>query len=145
MPSPLQRNRDFFDQLFTCVVKSRFRAVAAESAARKLTILPGSCTAARCRLVANGHAMVLMASGMASDHPRIQLAQLPARDSKRRIVVRTLHFDPSRGWIDNRRGVPVGDLTTWLDARIARFLKWAAKDKLPAPKDGQRSVALTSI
>ncbi|HLY66738.1 MAG TPA: hypothetical protein VKU60_14485, partial [Chloroflexota bacterium] len=67
--SVLEQNRDFFDQFFTRVVKTRFKVASDESAVRHMNIIVGSCTSARCQLTANGHALVLMASQMASTAP----------------------------------------------------------------------------
>jgi hypothetical protein len=126
--SVLEQNRDFFDQFFTRVVRTRFRVASDESAVRHMNILVGSCTSARCQLTANGHVMVLLASQMASTAPEIQVSYSPPDGSSREPVQRTLRYQPPNGWIDPENARVVGDLTTWLDLTIASFLEWSAAD-----------------
>jgi hypothetical protein len=122
----LEQNRDFFDQFFTRVVKTRFKVASDESAVRHMTIMVGSCTAARCLLTANGHALVLMASQMASTAPEIQIAYSGPEGSGRSPVQTLLRYQPPSGWVEPESSQAVGDLTTWLDLTIASFLEWTA-------------------
>lgn len=122
----LEQNRDFFDQFFTRVVKTRFKVASDESAVRHMNIIVGTCTAARCQLMANGHIMVLMAAQMASTAPEIQVSYLAPEGAQRPSVRRTLRYQPPNGWIDPDHARAVGDLTTWLDLTIASFLEWSA-------------------
>ena len=124
--SVLEQNRDFFDQFFTRVVKSRFKVASDESSVRHMNIIVGSCTAARCHLVANGHTLVLMASQMASTGPEILVSYSAPDGSDRAPVHRTLRYQPPSGWVDPESQMPVGDLTTWLDLTIRSFLEWSA-------------------
>src|SRR5437763_15267757 len=98
--SVLQQNREFFDQFFNRVVKTRFRVASDESAARQMTIVIGSCTAARCQLMANGHTMVLTAAHMASTAPEIQFTYGAPENSDRAGVERRLQYQPPAGWLD---------------------------------------------
>lgn len=122
----LEQNRDFFDQFFTRVVKARFKVASDESAVRHMSIIVGSCTAARCQLMANGHIMVLLAAQMASTAPEIQVSYLAPEGALRPALRRTLRYQPPRGWIDPDSAQAVGDLTTWLDLTITAFLEWSA-------------------
>jgi hypothetical protein len=122
----LEQNRDFFDQFFTRVVKTRFKVASDESAVRHMNIIVGSCTAARCQLTANGHVLVLMASQMASTAPEIQITYLGPDSSARPPVQRSLRYQPPSGWVDPESSHAAGDLTTWLDLTIASFLEWTA-------------------
>ena len=122
----LEQNRDFFDQFFTHVVKTRFKVASDESAVRQMNIIVGSCTSARCQLMANGHVLVLMASQMASTAPEIQVSYGPPEGSTRPTVQRTLRYQPPSGWIDPESSHAAGDLTTWLDLTISSFLEWSA-------------------
>ncbi|MBV9121286.1 MAG: hypothetical protein JOZ39_11315 [Chloroflexi bacterium] len=122
----LDQNRDFFDQFFTRVVKSRFKVASDESAIRHMNIIVGSCTTARCQLTANGHLLVLMAAQMASTAPEIQISYLAPDGADRPAVRRMLRYGPPNGWIDPDSARAVGDLTTWLDLTIASFLEWSA-------------------
>ncbi|HVA24639.1 MAG TPA: hypothetical protein VMW62_09615 [Chloroflexota bacterium] len=122
----LEQNRDFFDQFFTRVVKTRFKVASDESAVRHMNIIVGSCTAARCQLTANGHALVLMASQMASTAPEIQISYAAPDGSPRPPVQRSLRYQPPSGWVDPESSHAAGDLTTWLDLTIASFLEWTA-------------------
>jgi hypothetical protein len=122
----LEQNRDFFDQFFTRVVKTRFKVASDESAVRHMNIIVGSCTSARCQLMANAHMLVLMASQMASTAPEIQVTYTGPEGSFRESVQRTLRYQPPNGWIDPDESQAVGDLTTWLDSTIASFLEWSA-------------------
>ncbi len=121
----LEQNRDFFDQFFTRVVKTRFKVASDESAVRRMNIIVGSCTAARCQLMANGHLLVLMASQMATTAPEIQVSYSGPDGSSSSPVQRTLRYQPPSGWIDPESAHAVGDLTTWLDLTIASFLEWS--------------------
>src|SRR5581483_11887104 len=111
----LAQNRDFFDQFYTRVVKARFKIASDESAIRHMNIIMGSCTAARCQLMANGHMLVFMASQMSSTSPEIQIAYTAPEGADRPAVHRTLRYQPPSGWIDPENAQAVGDLTTWLD------------------------------
>ena len=122
----LEQNRDFFDQFFTRVVKTRFKVASDESAVRRMNIIVGSCTSARCQLMANGHIMVLMAAQMASTAPEIQISYLAPEGAPRPAVRRTLRYQPPNGWIEPDSAHAVGDLTTWLNLTIASFLEWSA-------------------
>ena len=122
----LDQNRDFFEQFFTRVVKTRFKVASDESAVRHMNIIVGSCTTARCQLMANGHVMVLLASQMSSTAPEIQISYAAPEGSSREPVQRTLRYQPPSGWIDPDSARTVGDLTTWLDLTIASFLEWSA-------------------
>ena len=122
----LEQNRDFFDQFFTRVVRTRFKVASDESAVRRMNIIVGSCTAARCQLTANGHLLVLLASQMASTVPEIQVAYSGPDGSARPPVQRTLRYQPPSGWVDPESSHAVGDLTTWLDLTISSFLEWSA-------------------
>ncbi|SRR5581483_2177963 len=122
----LEQNRDFFDQFFTRVVKTRFKVASDESAIRHMNIIVGTCTAARCQLSANGHALVLLAAQMASTAPEIQITYVGPEGSLREPVQSTLRYQPPTGWIDPPSERPVGDLTTWLDQTISSFLDWVA-------------------
>jgi hypothetical protein len=124
--SVLDQNRDFFDQFFTRVVKTRFKVASDESSVRHMNIIVGSCTTARCQLMANGHVMVLLASQMSSTAPEIQISYAAPEGSLREPVQRTLRYQPPNGWIDPESARTVGDLTTWLDLTIASFLEWSA-------------------
>ena len=124
--SVLDQNRDFFDQFFTRVVRSRFKAASDESASRRMTIIAGSCTAARCQLMANGHLLVMLASSMASTAPEIQISCLAPDPALRPAIRRALRYQPPTGWLDSDSAHLVGDLTTWLDTTIASFLEWSA-------------------
>lgn len=124
--SVLDQNRDFFDQFFTRVVKTRFKVASDESSVRHMNIIVGSCTTARCQLMANGHVMVLLASQMSSTAPEIQISYAGPEGSLREPVQRTLRYQPPSGWIDPDSARTVGDLTTWLDLTIASFLEWSA-------------------
>jgi hypothetical protein len=124
--SVLEQNRDFFDQFFTRVVKTRFKVASDESAVRHMNIIVGSCTSARCQLTANGHTLVLMASQMASTAPEIQITYLGRDGSTRPPVQRSLRYQPPSGWVDPESSHAAGDLTTWLDLTIASFLEWTA-------------------
>src|SRR5690348_4630584 len=124
--SVLEQNRDFFDQFFTRVVKTRFKVASDESAVRHMNIIVGLCTAARCQLTANGHALVLMASQMSSTAPEIQVSYAAPDGSARQPVQRTLRDQPPSGWIDPESALAAGDLTTWLDLTITSFLEWTA-------------------
>jgi hypothetical protein len=124
--SVLEQNRDFFDQFFTRVVRTRFKVASDESAIRHMNILVGSCTAARCQMTANGHVMVLLASQMASTAPEILVSYSPPDGAERDPVQRTLRYQPPAGWVDPENARVVGDLTTWLDLTIASFLEWSA-------------------
>jgi hypothetical protein len=126
MRGVLEQNRDFFDQFFTRVVKTRFKVASDESAVRHMNIIVGSCTSARCQLTANGHALVLMASQMASTAPEIQISYLAPDASARPPVQRSLRYQPPSGWVDPESLHAAGDLTTWLDITIASFLEWTA-------------------
>lgn len=126
--SVLEQNRDFFEQFFTRVVKTRFKVASDESAVRHMNIIVGSCTTARCQLMANSHVLVLLASQMSSTAPEIQVTYSGPEGSPRRVVQRTLRYQPPSGWIDPDSAIAVGDLTTWLDLTIASFLEWAAAD-----------------
>lgn len=122
----IEQNREFFDQFFTRVVKARFKVASDESAIRHMNILVGSCTAARCQLVANSHTLVLMASLMASTNPEIQVSYSAPEGDSRPAVRRTLRYQPPSGWIDPDNAQAVGDLTTWLNLTISSFLEWSA-------------------
>ena len=122
----LEQNRDFFDQFFTRVVKTRFKVASDESAVRHMNIIVGSCTSARCQLTANGHALVLMASQMASTAPEIQISYAAPDGSARQSVHRSLRYQPPNGWVDPESSHAAGDLTTWLDLTISSFLEWTA-------------------
>lgn len=122
----LEQNRDFFDQFFTRVVKTRFKVASDESAVRHMSIIVGSCTSARCQLTANGHALVLLASQMASTAPEIQITYTAPDGSARPPVQRSLRYQPPSGWVDPESAHAAGDLTTWLDLTIASFLEWTA-------------------
>ena len=122
----LEQNRDFFDQFFTRVVKTRFKVASDESAVRHMNIIVGSCTSARCQLTANGHALVLLASQMASTAPEIQISYAGPDGSIRPAVHRCLRYQPPTGWVDPESLHAAGDLTTWLDTTIASFLEWTA-------------------
>lgn len=124
--SVLEQNRDFFDQFFTRVVKTRFKVASDESAVRHMNIIVGSCTSARCQLTANGHALVLMASQMSSTAPEIQITYSGPDGSGRSAVQRSLRYQPPTGWVDPESSHAAGDLTTWLDLTIASFLEWTA-------------------
>jgi len=124
--SVLEQNRDFFDQFFTRVVRTRFKVASDESAIRHMNIIVGSCTAARCQLAANGHFMVLMAAQMACTAPEIQVSYVAPESAVRPAVHRTLRYQPPSGWIDPDNAQAVGDLTTWLNLTIASFLEWSA-------------------
>ena len=124
--SVLEQNRDFFDQFFTRVVKTRFKVASDESAVRHMNIIVGSCTTARCQLVANAHALVLLASQMSSTAPEMLVTYTGPEGSSRPGVQRTLRYQPPNGWIDPDSDSAVGDLTTWLDVTIAAFLEWSA-------------------
>lgn len=124
--SVLDQNRDFFDQFFTRVVKTRFKVASDESAVRHMNIIVGSCTSARCQLTANGHMLVLMASQMASTAPEIQISYSGPEGTGRSPVQRTLRYQPPSGWVDPESDQAAGDLTTWLDLTIASFLEWTA-------------------
>ncbi|MDE3075484.1 MAG: hypothetical protein KGJ86_08650 [Chloroflexota bacterium] len=124
--SVLHQNRDFFDQFFTRVVKTRFRIASDESGVRQMSIVVGPCNAARCQLTANGHAMVLMASRMASNAPEILVSYLPAEAAQRPPVTRVLRYQPPAGWVEPETSQVAGDLTTWLDLTISSFLQWSA-------------------
>ena len=124
--SVLEQNRDFFDQFFTRVVKTRFKVASDESVVRHMNIIVGSCTSARCQLTANGHALVLMASQMASTAPEIQISYAGPDGSARPAVQRSLRYQPPSGWVDPESSHAAGDLTTWLDLTIASFLEWTA-------------------
>src|SRR5438270_2123667 len=87
--SVLEQNRDFFDQFFTRVVRTRFKVASDESSVRHMNIIVGSCTSARCQLTANGNAMVLLASQMASTAPEIQVSYSPPDGTSREAVQRT--------------------------------------------------------
>lgn len=126
--SVLEQNRDFFDQFFTRVVKTRFKVASDESAVRRMNILVGSCTTARCQLTANSHLLVLLASHMASTAPEIQVSYTGPEHSPRPMVQRILRYQPPNGWVDPDSNLAVGDLTTWLDLTISSFLEWAAAD-----------------
>jgi len=91
-----------------------------------MNIIVGSCTAARCQLMANGHVMVLLASQMSSTAPEIQVSYAGPEGSPREPVQHTLRYQPPAGWIDPDSARVVGDLTTWLDLTIASFLEWSA-------------------
>jgi hypothetical protein len=122
----LEQNHDFFDQFFTRVVKTRFKVASDESAVRHMNIIVGSCTTARCQLMANSHVLVLMASQMASTAPEIQVSYSAPEGAVRAALRRTLRYQPPSGWIDPDNTQAVGDLTTWLDLTIASFLEWSA-------------------
>lgn len=124
--SVLHQNRDFFDQFFTRVVKTRFKVASDESAARQMSIIVGSCNAARCQLSANGHVMVLTASQMASTAPEILVSYTAPEGSNRESQLYTLRYQPPGGWVDPQTMDLVGDLTTWLEVTIASFLAWSA-------------------
>ena len=122
----LDQNRDFFDQFFTRVVKTRFKVASDESAVRHMNIIVGSCTAARCQLTANGHALVLIASQMSSTAPEIQISYAGPDGSTRTPVLSSLRYQPPNGWVDPESSHAAGDLTTWLDLTISSFLEWTA-------------------
>src|SRR5713226_9537543 len=122
----LEQNRDFFDQFFTHVVKTRFKVASDESAVRQMNIIVGSCTSARCQLMANGHVLVLLASQMSSTAPEIQVSYSGPDGSARDPLQRTLRYQPPTGWVNPDSAQAVGDLTTWLDLTIAAFLEWSA-------------------
>src|SRR5690349_11280555 len=113
--SVLEQNRDFFDQFFTRVVKTRFKVASDESSVRHMTIIVGSCTSARSQLMANGHVLVLLASQMSSTAPEIQVTYNGPEGSPRQPVQRSLRYQPPNGWVDPDRDEAVGDLTSWLD------------------------------
>src|SRR5438132_8203423 len=96
----LEQNRDFFDQFFTRVVRTRFKVASDESAVRRMNIIVGSCTSARCQLMANNHLLVLMASQMASTAPEMQVSYSAPDGSSRQPVQRMLRYQPPSGWID---------------------------------------------
>jgi len=128
-PAPrtvLEQNRDFFEQFFTRVVKTRFKVASDESAIRHLSIIVGSCTTARCQLMANGHNLVLMAGQMSSTSPEIAISYSAPEGADRPAVHRTLRYQPPSGWVDPDNAQAVGDLTTWLDLTISSFLEWSA-------------------
>ena len=122
----IEQNRDFFDQFYTRVVKTRFQVASDESAIRHMNIIVGSCTAARCQLMADGHTLVLLASLMASTNPEIQVSFAAPDGADRPPVRRTLRYQPPSGWIDPDNAQAVGDLTTWLNLTISSFLEWSA-------------------
>jgi hypothetical protein len=128
-PAPrtvLEQNRDFFEQFFTRVVKTRFKVASDESAIRHMSIIVGSCTTARCQLMANGHVLVLMAGQMSSTSPEIAISYCAPEGAARPQVRRTLRYQPPSGWVDPDNAQAVGDLTTWLDLTISSFLEWSA-------------------
>src|SRR5579864_4606764 len=83
--SVLEQNRDFFEQFFTRVVKTRFKVASDESAVRHMNIIVGSCTSARCQLMANAHVLVLMASQMSSTAPEIMVTYTGPEGSTRAV------------------------------------------------------------
>jgi hypothetical protein len=124
--SVLEQNRDFFDQFFTRVVRTRFKVASDESSVRHMNIIVGSCTSARCQLMANSHLLVLLASQMSSTAPEIQVTYVAPDGTAREPVQHTLRYQPPRGWVSPDSSQAVGDLTTWLDVTIAAFLEWSA-------------------
>ena len=122
----LHQNRDFFDQFFTRVVRRRFELASDESSARQMSIIVGSCNAARCQLTANNHLLVLTAARMATTQPEIAVACLPPDGASREALRSALRYQPPAGWLDSSSQELVGDLTTWLGATIASFLEWSA-------------------
>jgi hypothetical protein len=131
--SVLDQNRDFFDQFFTRVVKTRFKVASDESSIRHMNIIVGSCTSARCQLMANRHVLALLASSMSSTAPEIQVSRSGPEGSGRESVQRTLRYQPPTGWVDPGNSNAVGDLTTWLDATITSFLEWVGDGADVAP------------
>lgn len=121
----LEQNRDFFDQFFTKIVRNRFKIASDESPARKMSILVGLCTQARCCLSANGHKLIFMAADMASKAPEIQVSFEPAPKSNLKANKIALLYQPPQGWLDEDLK-PVGNLSIWLDLTIGQFLEWAA-------------------
>ncbi len=133
LPEPsraFRESREFFDQLFTQVIKGRFKGAADESVRRQMNIVAGSCTSCRCQLTADGCTMVIVAGRMLSSAPEIWLTLTGPAPMAREPLCTVLRFSTPHGWITSQIDEPVGDLTVWLEGAIAFFLDWASDSLL---------------